>query len=127
MADPVISTAHRAARNQASIDLADASAGNSCLKLYAAPAGVLLGTRTLAKPCGTINAAGQIVLQVGASNDLIAADGTVTYAEWCDGAGVPIASGAVTDDAGAGPFKLQGGTTVYAGGLILLATPAIWG
>lgn len=124
-----ITTAHRAARNQASIDMADAGAGNSSIKLYTAEGGTLLGTRTLAKPCGTINGAGRIVLQLSAAQEMVAADGTATWAEWCDGDGTPIATGTVTDETGAGPWVLEGtaGTQVYAGGVIGLSATALIG
>ena len=113
-----ISTAHRAARNQASITLAGAA---STLRFYAAEGGPLLATRTLANPAGTINAQGRIVLSASAA-DLVAETGSVGWAEWCDSAGAVMAAGTVTDQAGAGDFKLAGtsGTTVYQGGRVLL-------
>ena len=116
-----LTTAHRAARNAARLAHADAGAGNSTLRLYAAEGGALLATRTLNKPCGTVNAAGRIVLSATA-NDLVAETGSVGWAEWCDSAGAVMAAGTVTDQAGAGDFKLAGtsGTTVYQGGRVLL-------
>ena len=113
-----ISTAHRAARNQASITLAGAT---STLRFYTAEGGTLLATRTLADPAGTINAQGRIVLAASAA-DLVAETGSVGWAEWCDSAGAVMAAGTVTDQAGAGDFKLAGtsGTTVYQGGRVLL-------
>ena len=124
-----ITASHRAARNAATIATADAGAGNSSIKLYTAEGGTLLGTRTLAKPCGVINGAGRIVLQLSAAQEMVAADGTVTWAEWCDGDGDPIASGAVTDETGAGPWILEGtaGTQVYSGGVIGLSATALIG
>lgn len=124
-----ITTAHRAARNAITVATADAGAGNSSIKLYTAEGGTLLGTRTLAKPCGTINGAGRIVLQLSAAQEMVAADGTATWAEWCDGDGDPIATGAVTDETGAGPWVLEGaaGTQVYAGGVIGLSATALIG
>ena len=124
-----ITAAHRAARNAATIAIADAGAGNSSIKLYTAEGGTLLGTRTLAKPCGTINGAGRIVLQLSAAQEMIAADGIATWAEWCDGDGAPIATGAVTDETGAGPWVLEGtaGTQVYVGGVIGLSATALIG
>ena len=124
-----ITTAHRAARNAATVATADAGAGNSSIKLYTAEGGTLLGTRTLAKPCGVINGAGRIVLQLSAAQEMVAADGTATWAEWCDGDGDPIATGAVTDETGAGPWVLEGaaGTQVYAGGVIGLSATALIG
>ena len=113
-----ISTAHRAARNQASITLAGAA---STLRFYTAEGGTLLATRTLADPAGTVNAQGRIVLGASAA-DLVAETGSVGWAEWCDSAGAVMAAGTVTDQAGAGDFKLAGtsGTTVYQGGRVLL-------
>ena len=113
-----ISTAHRAARNQASITLAGAA---STLRFYTAEGGTLLATRTLANPAGTVNAQGRIVLAASAA-DLVAETGSVTWAEWCDSAGAVMAAGTVTDQAGAGDFKLAGtaGTTIYQGGRVLL-------
>ena len=113
-----ITTAHRAARNQASITLAGAA---STLRFYTAEGGTLLATRTLANPAGTINAQGRIVLAASAA-DLVAETGSVGWVEWCDSAGAVMAAGTVTDQAGAGDFKLAGtsGTTVYQGGRVLL-------
>lgn len=124
-----ISTAHRAARNQASIDTADAGAGASAIKLYTEDGGTLLAVRTLDKPCGTITAEGRIQLLPAATNDLVAATGAPTWGEWCDGDGVPIWGAAVTDEAGSGPFKLAGTGTmvIYMGGVVVLAAPALLG
>ena len=123
-----VTVAHRAARNQASIDLAGVG-GASTIKLYTEQGGTLLAVRTLAEPCGTITAEGRIQLLPAAVNDLVAATGTPTWAEWCDGAGVAIAGGAVTDEAGAGPFRLEGTGTmiIYEGGVVTLASPALLG
>lgn len=123
-----VTAAHRAARNQASIDLAGVG-GASTIKLYTEQGGTLLAVRTLAEPCGTITAEGRIQLLPAAVNDLVAATGTPTWAEWCNGAGVPIAGGAVTDEAGAGPFRLEGTGTmiIYEGGVVTLASPALLG
>ena len=117
-----ISAAHRAARNQASLTLADAGVGTSCIRLYDAQGGQLLATLTLAKPCGRVDAQGRITLLGAAVPDLVQATGRVAWAEWCDGAGNPIAAGAVTDAAGDGPFRLAGanGALIYEGGLVLL-------
>ena len=130
--------AHRAARNVASIALADTGVGNSAIKLYTAPGGTLLGTRTLAKPCGTVRLSdGRISLASAESTDVVVATGAVTWAEWCTGGGDTISGGRVTDTAGnitdgtgtvvphpdgLGTFVLGGttGTQVYLGGLVLL-------
>ena len=68
-----ISVAHRAVRNAASIALADAVAGASSVRFYDAQGGALLGQRTLATPCGSINAEGRIVLIAAAAQDLVQA------------------------------------------------------
>lgn len=122
-----ISTAHRAERNSASIALADAKTGSASLRIYDTEGGMLLAVRRLAKPCGSIDASGRIVLQAGGLNDLVQVSGAAGWATWCDGDDVPIAAGAVTDAAGAGPFKLAGsaGTALYAGGLVLLGDTLI--
>ena len=119
----IISRDHRAARNGASISIADAVAGASSVRLYDAQGGLLLGVRTLAKPCGAITPEGRISLLSATAQDLVQVTGSAAWAEWCDGGGTPIAWGAVTDEAGAGPFKLAGtsGTMLYAGGAVLLA------
>lgn len=113
-----LTTAHRAARNQASITLAGTA---STLRFYTAEGGTLLATRTLANPAGTINAQGRIVLGATAA-DLVAETGSVGWVEWLDSAGAVMAAGTVTDQAGAGDFKLAGtaGTTIYQGGRVIL-------
>lgn len=131
---------HRAARNAASIALADAGASSASIKLYTAPGGTLLAVRTLAKPCGSVRQSdGRLVLAMGESTDVALATGAAAWATWCDGSGQAISSGRVTDPsgnvtdalgnvapdpAGVGPFVLGGGaaagTMVYAGGLVLL-------
>ena len=131
-----ISNAHRAARNRASVEVADAGAGNSTLKFRDAPGGLLLAVRTLAKPCGTINGDGRIVLQPSANNDLVMVTGKPGWCDWCNGDGVVIAGDVVTDEDGSGPFKLSGTSIgedghrtgiIYAGGAVLLAAPLLIG
>lgn len=131
--------AHRAARNAASIALADEGAANSVIRVYTAQGGTLLATRQLDKPCGTVRPSdGRIVLETGDATDVAVATGAATWAEWCDGSGVAISAGRVTDPEGnitdgsgnvvpdplgVGAFVLGGGapgTMVYAGGLVLL-------
>ena len=131
------SLAHRAARNAASIAHADTGPGNSSVRLYTAQAGTLLAVRTLDRPCGLVRGDGRIALaQPAVNSDVVLASGAVTWGEWCDGSGVAISAGHVTDedgnvtDGGAlaphpdgiGPFVLKGsnGTALYAGGLVLL-------
>lgn len=125
----MISTEHRAVRNQASIDIASAGVGPSHIKFYTAQGGTLLAQRTLARPCGVITPEGRIRLLAAAENDLVAVSGQVGWAEWCNGDGVPVGADAVTDENGAGPFKLEGtvGTMIYAGGVVALKTTALLG
>lgn len=142
MPDLTNTPTHRAARNAASIALADTGAGAASIKLYDAPtAGTLLAVRSLARPCGSINAAGRIELLQASADDLVLADGGAAWAEWCDADGVAISAGHVTDAAGnttsggvaaphplgIGPFVLTGttGTQLYAGGIVRLTTALI--
>lgn len=119
--------AHRGARNQATIDLADAGAANASIRLYTASGGTLLATRQLQKPCGSIViGTGRIQLQQSASVDLVAADGVAAWGELVDGDGIAIAGGAVTDAAGSGPFRLVS-TALIKDGLLLLVEPALLG
>jgi hypothetical protein len=130
----------RAARNAASIELADAGPGVSSIKLYTSEGGTLLAVRKLAKPCGTVRSAdGRIQLSAATDNDVVTATGAATWGEWvaADDATV-LATGQVTDQDGnvsdgaggltptgdAGPWVLQGtaGTLLYEGGLVLLGT-----
>lgn len=124
-----ITTAHRAARSAATVAQADAGLGNSSIRFLTTQGGTLLAVRALAKPCGTIIADGRISLQPANTNDLVVVTGEPTWAEWCDGNGLPIAGGAVTNEAGPGPFKLAGTESmiIYQGGLLLLALPALLG
>lgn len=120
-------TAHRAARNQATLDLMDTGAGAARIDFYTAPAGTLLATRTLQNPSGVINAAGRIELAQAATADLVAASGSATYAELVSADNVVLGSGDVTDSAGSGVFKLAGGTALVKDGVLLLAEPALLG
>ena len=131
-------TAHRAARNAASIALADALPGNARIALYTAQGGTLLAVRTLARPCGDVRASdGRRVLAAGSSADMVLASGALTWGEWQQGDGAPISGGHVTDPKPNNtetnphhphpqtnrPILLGGGngTMVYAGGQINLA------
>lgn len=128
----------RAARNAATIVLADTGSGSSSIKLYTAQGGALLAIRKLASPCGTVRSDdGRIQLAASADNDVVAATGAAAWGEWvaADGSTV-LAAGQVTDQDGnvsdgvggvtptgaAGPWVLRGtaGTQLYEGGLVLL-------
>ena len=142
MADLTLTKAHRAARNAASIALADTGSGNSSIWLYDAPSGVLLAVRQLDKPCGAVRLAdGRIELTQAAVDDVVLQSGGAAWGEWCTGAGVTISAGHVTDasgnttsagtttahPSGIGVFVLSGttGTQLYAGGIVRLATALI--
>jgi|GEM_PF-723576 len=131
--------ARQAARNTASVSLADTGPGNASVRLYTALGGTLLAVRTLSKPCGTIGAAPEhrITLAWADTAEVALATGAATWGEWCDGSGVAVSGGRVTDPdgnitdgtgavvpdpEGLGPFVLGGsaGTMVYLGGLVLL-------
>lgn len=133
----------RAARNAATIVLADTGTGASSIKLYTAQGGTLLAVRKLASPCGTVRPDdGRIQLAASTDNDVVLATGVATWGEWeaADEATV-LAVGQVTDQDGnvsdgvggltptgdAGPWVLQGttGTQLYEGGLVLLNTGLI--
>ena len=127
MAVITLTNAHKVKRAEATVALADAGPNNSCIKLYTAQGGTLLGIRRLAKPFASINAAGVITLLTSTDQDLVTTSGVSTYGTWVDGNDNAIASGLVTDVAGAGPFKLGGtnGTQLYQGGIVQLATSTI--
>lgn len=142
MPDLTLTQAHRAARNAASIALADTGSGNSSIRLYDAPSGVLLAVRQLDKPCGAVRLAdGRIELTQAAIDDVVLQSGGAAWGEWCTGAGVTISAGHVTDasgnttsagtttahPSGIGAFVLSGttGTQLYAGGIVRLATALI--
>ncbi len=122
---------------------ADALPDNARLALYTTQGGALLAVRTLARPCGEPRAGdGRLVLSPSPMADQVLATGAVTWGEWQQGDGTPIAGGRVTDPdgnisdganvvpdpQGLGAFVLGGssGTMVYQGGQINL-TAAVLG
>lgn len=143
MRDLTLTLAARSARNAATIALADqGGASNSAIRLYTELAGTLLAVRQLAKPCGAVRSEdGRISLVASSVNDLVAATGVATWAEWVSGDGTLLAAGPVTDEDGnisdgvggtlpsgdIGPWVLAGtsGTQLYEGGLVLLAVGLI--
>lgn len=126
----VESAAFRGARNQAAIDLADTGAGVATLKLYTAQGDTLLATRSLLKPCATLDANSRIALaQDTSKTELVLVAGAIGWAEWCDASGVAILGCTVTDQSGAGPLKMPGtdGTNVQPGGIVTLLEPLLIG
>ena len=133
MADLTLSVAHRAARNAASIALADTGAGSGAIRIYtAAPAsgGTLLVTIALQKPCGAIvPETGQARLLTDASAPpLCVASGIATWGEWVSGAGDVIGAGPAAaegaPDAADACFIItdteSGTAQLYAGGTLAL-------
>lgn len=136
------SIALRGAGNAGRIARADTGSGNSCVKLYSSSGGTLLAIRRLAKPCGTVSAAGRLVLLPHAEDDLVLATGAANHAEWCDADGNVLSADPVTDENGmqsdgvgglidsgnVGPWVLGGtsaGTMIYEGGIVALHTAVI--
>ena len=125
--DTARTTAAQAAANAKTLQLADAGAGPSTLRLYTDADPVTqerthLVTIVLAKPCGAI-VSGQIQLaQADPLGDMVAATGAPTFAQWCDGDGVLIADCSVSNDAGDGDLKIstrQDGM-IFEGGFVTL-------
>ena len=122
-----ISTAHALARLQATASYADSGSEASRIHLYDA-AEQLLVTLTLTKPCGQITEGGYLLLtQANGGGDMILASGQAATGVWSTSDGKLIGRGQVTDEAGAGHFKLLGstGTQLYAGGKAILGETRI--
>ena len=122
-----ISAAHALARLQATLSFADSGPTASTIALYDA-AEQLLVTLTLTKPCGQIVEGGYLVLtQASGSGDMILASGQAAIGVWATSNGQLIGRGLVTDEAGAGHFRLLGstGTQLYAGGEAILGETRI--
>lgn len=122
-----ISAAHALAHLQATANFADSGPAASSIALYDA-AEQLLVTLTLTRPCGQITEAGYLVLtQASGSGDMILASGQAAIGVWATSDGKLIGRGLVTDEAGAGHFKLLGstGTQLYAGGKAILGETRI--
>ena len=126
MTDFNISLRLQAAQLQATADFADAGPDNSQVVFYSAT-DVELARITLAKPCGVVADFKLRLAQAAAGGDMISESGIATHATWLSGAGYVVATGDVTDPAGAGPFILGGaaGTQMYAGGQAVLGVTEI--
>ncbi len=122
-----ISAAHALARLQVTLGFADSGPAASTIALYDA-AEQLLVTLTLTKPCGHIVEGGYLLLtQASGSGDMILTSGLAAIGVWSTSDGKLIGRGLVTDEAGAGHFKLLGstGTQLYAGGKAILGETRI--
>lgn len=129
-----IPAAHKVARTQATLTLAQTGTGSSKLQLFATPViGVTGGAAPLAEivltnTVGAIDAAGVLTLaQATPAGDLISTSGTVVWARWINRAGTIVGEGDMTDESGAGFFKLAGtaGTYICAGGLAILGVTSL--
>lgn len=120
-----ITAEHRAARNQASIDQADAGAGASRLNFRIGRNGPVVAVLHLAKPCGTLTPEGYISLNPAATIDLAAASGTPDWVDWTNGDDEIIGGDVVTPASGDGAFKIKGSGMVYEGVRVELELPAI--
>lgn len=121
MSDLTITAAHNNYRLQGTISYADLGTANSRIRFYDA-SDVLLVTMVLSKPCGSIVSNKLVLTQAALGGDQINTQGTAVRAEWINGNGDIVGSGAATDEAGDGPFKIAGtsGTLLYAGAYALL-------
>ena len=119
-----ISAAHALARLQATLAFADSGPASSTISLYDAAEQLLVTlTLTLTKPCGQITEPGHLLLtQANGGGDMILVSGQAASGIWSTSDGQLIGRGLVTDEAGAGHFKLLGsnGTQLYAGGKAIL-------
>ena len=122
-----ISAAHALTRLEATLAFADSGPDASRIALYDA-AEQLLVTLTLTKPCGQITEPGYLLLtQANGGGDMITNSGQAATGIWSTSDGKLIGRGLVTDEAGAGHFKLLGstGTQLYAGGKAILGETRI--
>lgn len=122
-----ISAVHALARLHATRAFADSGTGPATIQLFDANEQLLV-TLTLTKPCGQITEGGSLLLtQASGSGDMILASGQAATGVWSTSDGKLIGRGQVTDEAGAGHFKLLGsnGTQLYAGGKAILGETRI--
>ena len=123
----------------ATVTYADAASGASRLQIYSAmpegdaravPAGALLVSVILAKPCGTV--AGEVLTLTPATlgGNVALAGGFARWCRWVRTDGALVFAGNVTDMANGGFFRLAGGYTpdgetsplLQAGGLVMFGT-----
>ena len=122
-----ISSAHALARLQATQAFADSGPAASTIKLYDM-AEQLLATLTLTRPCGSIVESGYLQLTQGQAGEMILVSGLAVRGVWSTSDGRLVGQGDVTDESGAGVFRLLGasGTQLYAGGLVVLGETLIY-
>ena len=128
MADLILSLANRAARNAASIALADAGSGSASVRLWNA-LGDLQAVIPLQKPCGRVSEEdGLITLLPDLTQQaVVIATGEAVRGAWCDGAGDIIASGSAGAPGSGAVFIVEGTASgdamLYAGGAVTLVQP----
>lgn len=129
---------HRVARAQASLDLARTGTGDSIIQLFATPQPALGGApgddplveMVLDLAASAVNpSTGLIALvQADAGGDLILIEGDAVWGRWWARNGTTLmGDGNVSDEAGAGFFKVAGtaGTHLYAGARAILGATLI--
>lgn len=87
-------------------------------------AGTVLATLHFAKPCASLISHQLVFTQDDPGADIIAVQGSASWARIYNGAGTWMADCDVTNAAGSGPLKISGttGTLLYAGALVILAS-----
>ena len=132
MADLTLSIANRAARNAASIALADAGDGRASVRLYDAQ-GTQLAAITLQKPCGSVSDVDGLITLLPdlMQQAVVQATGEAVRGAWCDGAGNILASGSAGAPGSDALFivegTISGDAMLYAGGAVTLVQPFILG
>ena len=111
-------------------DLVDSATDKGYIEFYSAtrPGSITPAARaTLARPCGTMVTGYLKLVPDAAGGEMVTATATILWGRIFKGDGTPVADGDVTDESGDGAFKLAGtaGTTLFAGGYLLLATAGI--
>lgn len=112
------------------IAFADSGAAHARIRYYGttqpslggAPGAAHIVEITLTKPCGAVVDNKLVLTQENPEGDLIALDATAVWGRLVNGGGDTVLDGDVTDEAGAGFFKVGGtdGTMLRAGGRFIL-------
>lgn len=120
-----LSTAANNARLAGLVSFADLGSAHSKIQFFGA--GVLLAEVVLTKPCGAVVSDALVLVQEDPVGDQVTTEGVADSGVWINGNGDEVASGDVSDESGAGFFKLRGtsGTTLYGGANVQLGVSAI--
>ena len=135
MSDFDITVEHNDYRLMGTLAFADEGPLASRIQLFATtwaavgddPGAPPLVEAVLTKPCGAVVGHALVLTQAAPGGDMVLVQGSALRARWLNGNGAIVAEGAVTDEAGVGPFKVSGttGTLLYAGARGILGTIAI--